>query len=200
MKIGMAIAMAAAIGGNTWAAERSAASEHSVTVCIEQPPEAAGLPSAEHRASQMFASIGVKLDWRLGHSCPAGDGIRIGLSMQTAAKDFPGALAYAAPYEGVHVVVFYDRIKRSVSTDLRAAVLAHVLVHEITHILEGIDRHSESGVMKAHWSEPDYAAMRNKPLPFADEDVQLIDSGLATRGVRLAARNGASGKRVGEGE
>jgi hypothetical protein len=36
-------------------------------------------------------------------------------------------------------------------------VLAHVLVHEITHILQGIDRHSESGVMK---SPGDYVSHR----------------------------------------
>lgn len=70
-------------------------------------------------------------------------------------------------------------------------VLAHVLVHEITHILEGIDRHSESGVMKAQWTVEDYRAMADKPLPFAAIDVDLIQRGLASQSgvVAMAVAN-----------
>jgi hypothetical protein len=186
------IAMAATIGANTWASQPSRAAQHQVTVCIEQPPDAIDLPRAELMASKMFAPIGVKLGWRSQRSCPAGDAIRIRISVRTSANESPGALAYAQPYEGVHIVVFYDRINRQVSANLRAPVLAHVLVHEITHILESIDRHAESGVMKAHWTEADYAQMRVKPLPFTDWDVELIHKGLESRGARLAARNAAA--------
>ena len=38
-------------------------------------------------------------------------------------------------------------------------LLAHVLVHEITHVLEGVDRHTGQGVMKARWTEDDLALM-----------------------------------------
>jgi hypothetical protein len=66
-------------------------------------------------------------------------------------------------------------------------VLAHVLVHEITHVLEGIDRHSATGIMKAHWNYNDYLEMRRKPLPFAHEDVNLIYDGLKAPRVAPAA-------------
>ena len=70
------------------------------------------------------------------------------------------------------------------------AVLAHVLVHEITHILQGLSRHSESGVMKARWDSQDFAQMSWKPLPFTAEDVDLIQRGLAARDARsLLASN-----------
>ena len=59
-------------------------------------------------------------------------------------------LAYALPYEGTHIVILFDRV-RKMQPNYVPAVLAHVLVHEVTHILQGIQRHSESGVMKAHW-------------------------------------------------
>jgi hypothetical protein len=59
------------------------------------------------------------------------------------------------------------------------SAMAHVLVHEITHLLEGVDRHSATGIMKARWSEGDYFEMRRKPLPFAQEDVNLIHAGLS---------------------
>jgi hypothetical protein len=189
MKIMIAITMAGTIGVSTWAAQPSRAEEHKVSVCIEHTPAAHYLPRAELIASKMFAPIGVKLVWRLQHSCPAGDTIQVRISVKTPANEFPGVLARALPYEGVHIVVFYDRINHSAGGDVCALVLAHVLVHEITHVLESIDRHSESGVMKAHWTDADYARMRAKPLPFTGWDIQLIHKGLESRGVRLAERN-----------
>jgi hypothetical protein len=182
MKITLAFAIAATIGIDTWAAQPRRAAEHKVTVCIEHAPAAYYLPRAERIASTMFAPIGVKIDWRLQHSCPAGDTIQIRISVKTPAHEFPGALAHALPYEGIHVVVFYDRINHSAGGDLCALVLAHVLVHEITHVLESIDRHAESGVMKAHWTDADYGQMRAKPLPFTGWDIQLIHKGLESRG------------------
>ena len=59
--------------------------------------------------------------------------------------------------------------------------LAHVLVHEITHILQASDRHSDSGVMKARWIAQDYEAMARKPLRFTSEDLDLIHRGAAAR-------------------
>ena len=64
----------------------------------------------------------------------------------------------------------------------RGRRFAHVLVHEITHLLQGIDRHSDTGVMKAHWTGRDFVDMRSSPLPFTGYDVDLIYAGLAKRG------------------
>ena len=66
-------------------------------------------------------------------------------------------------------------------------LLAHVLAHEITHVLEGIDRHSESGVMRAHWSSDEMWDMASKPLAFTEEDKYLIHRGLKVRVAKLAA-------------
>ena len=60
-------------------------------------------------------------------------------------------------------------------------VLAHVLAHEITHVLEGVARHSDTGIMKAVWSPADYRQMKFHPLPFAPEDVDLIRDAIANR-------------------
>ena len=57
-------------------------------------------------------------------------------------------LAYALPFEGTHIVVFYDRVEECVRADLFPTLLAYVLVHEITHILQEITRHSATGIMK----------------------------------------------------
>jgi len=131
---------------------------------------------AEGIATQMLAGVGVRIGWHPG-SPGAGkkEGIGIELVTHTATSQCPGALVYTRPYEGVHIQIFWDRIQR---TPLPKKVLGHVMVHEITHILEGIDRHSEEGIMRAHWSEDDFGAMGVKPLPFAPEDVSLIHLGL----------------------
>jgi hypothetical protein len=144
-------------------------------------------------ATQMFAGIGVAIEWRPADSCPAG-ALRISHSTSTPAKLMPGALAYALPYEGTHIVVFYDRVQAAVEPTRVPALLAHVLAHEVTHILEGTTRHSAEGVLKAHWTEDDYSQMCWKPLKFADEDVVLIHNGLERRAARRKAEQDAGGE------
>jgi hypothetical protein len=74
--------------------------------------------------------------------------------------------------------VFWDRIERQRRFAPPVVVLAHVLIHEITHMLQGVARHSESGVMKSQWTAEDQRAMASKPLPFTPLDVELIQHGL----------------------
>jgi hypothetical protein len=66
------------------------------------------------------------------------------------------------------------------------ALTADVIAHEIGHILEGVIRHSASGVMKADWDEDDLSQIAWKPLPFAPIDVFLIHQGLLGRAAALA--------------
>jgi len=138
---------------------------------------------AEVVASSMFASVGVKIDWRSGNPSVSEKALAIELVTNTPKTEKPGALAYALPYEGTHIVVFWDRMQFGLAP---VGVLAHVMVHEVTHMIEGISRHSESGIMKAHWSDEDNKAMMIRPLRFAAEDVVLIQRS-------MAARNSSSG-------
>ena len=98
---------------------------------------------------------------------------------RTPPNNRPGQLAYTNLYEG-HITVFWDRIRAAPSAP-PIVVLAHVLVHEITHILQGIDRHSERGIMKSKWTLADFRAMASEPLPFTLLDVELIQRGMARR-------------------
>jgi hypothetical protein len=141
------------------------------------------LPLALETASEMFAEAGVRIDWHRGLArCPA-DGILVSLSDQVPSDaDLPPhAMAYALPYEGHHIVIFYDRLKQKARPPQISFLLAHVLVHEVTHILQGIHRHSDRGVMKATWDGSDYKALTWKPLAFTPEDIDLIHRGLAAR-------------------
>jgi hypothetical protein len=66
-------------------------------------------------------------------------------------------------------------------------LLAHVLVHEITHILQGVTRHSAEGVMKAQWTQEDLSSMLRKSLEFTSLDVDLIHDGMAVRDKAMVA-------------
>ena len=86
-----------------------------------------------------------------------------------------GVLGSAMPY-GRHIIIFFDRIETMQDA---GTVLGHVMVHEITHVLQGVSRHSDNGLMKPHWSRDDLVRMRHKPLPFTQEDLILLYSALA---------------------
>jgi hypothetical protein len=153
--------------------------ERTVTACMAVFDSATY--AARRQAVEMFASIGVNLEWRhKSGDCPPG-AIVINVIGRTPLTLHPHALAYAQPYDGTHICVFYDRIAADRDSLTATRVLAHVLVHEITHILEGISRHSDQGVMKAQWGPSDFCEMRRKPLAFAPEDVLLIELGMTAR-------------------
>lgn len=178
MRMPAAIAMAA-ITGCAWAGPK-------VTVCMALGPNAQPIVLAEKRASRIFADIGIETDWpqqlNRGNACPANATAVITLSYDSSPKDHPRAWAYARAYERKHIVVFWDRVQQKVPPERAPVLLAYVLVHEITHILQGINRHSDSGVMKADWDMDDIFKMwSGKPLGFTERDVDLIRRGWEAR-------------------
>jgi hypothetical protein len=177
MKITGVTVMAAMVGTIVWAGALPAA-ERQVTVCMGYTGNLVLEDRAKVVSADIFAGIGVKILWHSPSHCPA-EAILITFSNDEPASLLPGALAYALPYEGTHIVVFYDRVKSKPSN--LSSVLGHAIAHEIAHILQGVTRHSESGLMKANWTGEDYQRMAWKPLPFTDEDVRLIHSGLKVR-------------------
>jgi hypothetical protein len=157
-----------------------------VTVCTARVASPVAFYQARTIASKMYAEIGVKIDWRSrGASCTAVDAVIIEFTENTPAALLPGSLACALPYERIHIRVFLDRVKETVGPAAMPYVLAHVLVHEIGHLLQGINRHSETGVMKAQWDVDDYKRMVASPLPFTEEDVRLIHDGLEGAAAQL---------------
>jgi hypothetical protein len=171
------MAMAAVMALQAGQAERK--DQKTIVVYFENALAPKDQFAAEKFAEQMFATAGVRVEWRVGAPSEAKVAeerpIVVRFSVNTAASDHPGALAFAAPYEGVHINIFYDRVRMG-NPRATQAVLAHVLVHEITHILQGIERHSESGIMKAHWPAQDYTDMAWLPMSFTANDIDLIHS------------------------
>jgi len=186
MKIVLMAALLAAASRNANARQPGGSAPPKVRVYVDNNAAQPGvLHLAEGMADAMFATAGVRIEWH-GHSMEGvphpGGGLAIGLVSNTPDRLLPGALGFARVYEGVHIDVFCDRLDRMApGSKLAVPLLAHVLVHEITHMLQGIDRHSDSGVMKANWTASDYAEMVSSPLPFTPVDIQLIHLGLAAR-------------------
>jgi hypothetical protein len=147
---------------------------------------------AELTATAMFAAIGLKTEWRgdkpncARHpemcSAPNGEPIRMILRSETAQGSIREEMGFAQPGTGM-VTIWYGQIEPLSRTwpGLLPVLLAHVLVHEVTHILQGVPRHSDIGVMKAYWNIDDYREMAKKPLPFTELDTRLILDGLASR-------------------
>ncbi len=151
------------------------------------------LHRAQAIAASAFAGIGVRFRWEFGSPRPVPRGSQarachtrteIVLRLVSGAPhDFhPGALAYAFPYaqSGVRITVFYDRVLAIAAGQIPsgAVLLAHVTTHEIAHVLQGVALHSETGTMKAQWTNEDYVEMRLRPLPFSPYDARLIHRGL----------------------
>jgi hypothetical protein len=140
---------------------------------------------AKRIASSMFAQAGVRIRWQSGQpgSFQAQPPIVLSFTSNTPEKFPPDIFANALVFEGVHIRIFVDHVAERAhhATPLTTYLLAHVMVHEITHMLERVDRHSREGIMKARWTEADIQGMVVKPLSFAAEDIRLIHLGLADR-------------------
>jgi hypothetical protein len=150
------------------------AAEIRVSVSVDEIVRPAVIQRAQAEAAWMLSKIGVTVQW--GNSPRAA--IRISFAGRVPKEEHPGALAYAHPFaEGTAAItVLYDRIRflAELRPGFEQRLLAHVLVHEIGHILLRTDAHSETGVMKAHWTVEDYDRMAKAPLAFTAIDRELI--------------------------
>jgi hypothetical protein len=163
-------------------------------VCVEHDEGLSVLVQALAVTQKMFVGIGVRMKWQLGlHACPA-TAIHITLINESVDTSLPNdVLGSALLAEPPHIRLFADRIHYYTSCPpsvgpycriAEAHVMAHVLTHEVSHVLEGANRHSDLGVMKAQWDANDFLKMKRGSLPFAPVDVQLIRAGLDRRELR----------------
>lgn len=167
------------------------------TICLNNGldlEDTSVLDRAEMTTTQMFALIRVQLEWRgFGKPCPIDrDPILLVMMERTPAGADPWAFGSAMPYEGIHIQIFFDRIKAN-RPELVAPILAHVLAHEIAHVLEATDFHSATGVMKLRWGRGELESMRVRPMSFTPFDSILLHHGIDSRHMYLeAVRRGLS--------
>jgi hypothetical protein len=151
-----------------------------VTVYVQLATPTSPYPS-ECIATRMFQQVGISVAWRIANTPQTPDSgvaLKVALASSAPPETYPDALAVSYPFASTSspIVVFCDRIQSRAGTDacFERTLLAHVLVHEIAHVLQGTDRHSDSGIMKSHWDASDYRLMARHCLRFEDMDVALI--------------------------
>jgi len=151
-----------------------------------------GLGLAKANATRIFGSIGIPVMFRAGaepRSEKSGAvSIEMKLDARVPARVHPGAMAYALPFgdSGTRIHIFCDRVLSTAPETGPGTILGYVMVHEIAHVLQGSARHSEEGIMKAHWEDSDYRQMKSGTLPFHPTDVDLLRAGLDRRATRSA--------------
>lgn len=193
MRIGTAVLIATLVLRVASAHEKT---QTTVSVCVDESAvRQSGLSGAktavgegEIVAAQVLSTAGVRLDWHGTRHCPF-DAILVALRDDEPSALMPGALAYSKPFDGSSTItVFYDRVELHANQRPAGPILGHVFAHEIAHILQRVDRHSEVGVMKARWTADDFRKMYVLPLKFTEDDIDLIRLGLQYRPVMLAAK------------
>lgn len=133
--------------------------------------------AAMYQASRIFAGIGIRLEWKGDRPGGAANPAAVVVQYTMRSPGHSGALGLARPFGTNKIVtVMYDRIFDATAANPRhrAAVLAHVLAHEIGHALIGNDAHSPEGIMKAQWTTEDYSRMVFRPMQFMPEDGVII--------------------------
>ena len=157
----------------------------------------AALVRARGVVEKIYAEIGVRVIWRSPSSQISGcfkttlhQRIVVDLAATAPEGVSNSALAYSKPYatDGACVTLFMDRLQAEVRTNplSGAFLIGHVLAHEMGHVLQGISRHSEAGVMKDRWSLRETFYMPTDSLHFSAHDAELILHSL-TAGYKAAS-------------
>lgn len=193
----LAVLMGLVASTVTWAGERT------VVVCLAQNPEVDYRIQAlaQSYANRIYHSIGIELRWK--GSCkkaqrnapgtpfaPNLDTLGLEWAPKAPAKIPPGARASAHPFQptGTRITLYLDRLQPVLEDrPLSAAILGHVLVHEIGHVLLGYDGHAKEGLMKATWSEAEQYAMRCRPMPFTGKEGERLRQRLDRHSLVLTA-------------
>ena len=134
------------------------------------------LAEAQWVTSRIFGAAGIRVEWKVGDP-RQNETAAIRIQLDTKAE--PGlhtdTAGYAQPFaRGTAIHVFCDRVLHTGPQRLAPILLGHVMAHELGHVLEGADRHSLTGLMRAHWTRDDYDDMLVHPLSFAPDDVRMI--------------------------
>lgn len=163
----------------------AAASQRELTVCmvVDSRLDRAMQALAAAQVTQTFRKVGIDLKWKLScRNVPVAgssngvNAISIEWLDRAPAAASPNALAVARPYAvtGTQISLFYDRLAPVLTNPSARVFLAHILAHEIGHVLIGHNGHSREGLMKQSWSRDEVQRMCREPLMFSSEEANLI--------------------------
>ena len=140
---------------------------------------------ATRQASRIFARIGATVRFRnnrTNQKAGAGLEFEMYIGMEAPAGMNSASLALSHPFrQDGRIEVFYSRIQDYKPLECRDVVLAYILTHEITHVLEGMQHHAPTGVMKEKWDRADLKKIQTARLDFDPSDVDFIRAGIEKR-------------------
>jgi hypothetical protein len=150
---------------------------------------------AKALATRLFAKAGVPVAFS-SHQDKRDKQPRMEFQMyiqtETLGEVNSSALARSFPFRSNgQVQIYYSRIANYNPAESRPAVLAYIMVHELTHVFQGVKRHSENGVMKETWDREDFKKIEKATLEFDQTDVVMIQNGLRAR-LKQPEANGVS--------
>jgi hypothetical protein len=195
------VVLLAVFGGSVYAAEKTR-----VDVYLNNRDDSSALLGpGKIVASGIFEKIGVHLNWHAGElpatQSAAGDGAiqkAFGVRTLQHAPESATADALASArivgLSGTEITVYEDRLQSFLNNrrnlaGVGGAGAGYVLAHELAHVMQGVKRHSASGILKAQWSSSDCDDMTFHKLAFTNFDAELIHQGLARQ---LASRRSES--------
>ena len=174
-------------------AEDERAPEMSVTVAVHNH---AGVPAntlaqAERTASSIFKQAGVDVDWancdapaeaeQIAASChftefPRHLQLSIARRSKSLSESVLGVSFLSEDGSGCYSDVFFERVEElharfNVTLGL---LLGDVVAHEIAHLLLGTNGHSDTGIMRPHWSERDLVEAGKGHLLFTQAQGQTM--------------------------
>lgn len=167
-----------------------------VTVCMD-PNHELRISTNRTRSlvTAIFSQIGVALTWQEGISnCVQSPrtAVKVRWAKRAPSKSPPGTLAAAHPFDSSEslITIYEVPLQQFLNRYANApdVVLSYVLAHELAHVMQGLDHHSDSGIMKANWSYGEYYRMLSRNLTFTAEDVKLIHIGLEAKRSKLSTR------------
>ncbi len=143
---------------------------------------------AKSAATRILALAGVHLDWcTRPRNCQDWEGRIIVTLLPSAPVGLPEfAMAEAQVFGGRSIRLYADRLQRHDGALAAWKLLGHVMAHEVVHLLQAVDRHSSSGLMKSRWDANDFRIMSTRLLPTAEEDLEFLWRGLARRRLQVA--------------
>ena len=148
---------------------------------------ATGVFRATSQASKMFAKIGMPVQFRYGRKPQTagqnGLELNIYVGIRAPREIHSRALGSSHPFsQDGRIEVFYSQIQNynpEVGPEYVACL--HPGPRDRALVLEGIDRHSATGVMKAEWNFQDLLKIRGGALEFETSDVEFIRVGIENR-------------------
>jgi hypothetical protein len=149
------------------------------------------LLEVEKETSQIFRKSGIGIDWILCRTAetiqecpnptPSSPAVRM-VSRFQLVKDrvHRETMGYATGNFATVSVDFAQDLEK-LGMGRTPEILAHVIAHELGHVLLPGPAHAVSGIMRANWNTTDWTLIQQKRLNFTTEQARFLRAELSDR-------------------